>query len=153
MRCTRGFSLIELMVVVAIIGVLAAIAIPNFLAMQLRTKRAELPTNLDAIRTAEGAYYQEWDTYTGAALTPPTMPGRNPIPFAGGGMRQFDLLGWMADGKVRGQYSTRMLPSTSIDDDHFQGNARCDVDGDRQIAVYLTSDHDKPFIATSNNIY
>ena len=49
----KGFTLIELMIVVAIIGILAAIAIPSFLAMQLRAKRSELPTNLDAIRTAE----------------------------------------------------------------------------------------------------
>ena len=45
----KGFTLIELMIVVAIIGILAAIAIPNFLKFQAKSKTSEAKTNLGAI--------------------------------------------------------------------------------------------------------
>ncbi len=61
--CQQGFTLIELMIVVAIIGVLAAIAIPNFLKFQIRSKAGEGKVNLAAIRTAEEAYFSEIGTY------------------------------------------------------------------------------------------
>ncbi len=63
MRNKKGFTLIELMIVVAIIGILAAIAIPNFLKFQAKSKQSEAKTNLKAIYTAETGYYGENNTY------------------------------------------------------------------------------------------
>ncbi|HVP59254.1 MAG TPA: prepilin-type N-terminal cleavage/methylation domain-containing protein [Myxococcaceae bacterium] len=60
----RGFTLIELMIVVAIIGLLAAVAIPNFLRFQARSKQGEVKLNLKALVTAERAYYQEKNAYS-----------------------------------------------------------------------------------------
>ena len=62
-RKETGFTLIELMIVVAIIGILAAIAIPNFMNYQCKAKQSEAKSNLGNIRTAEEAYYAEKNSY------------------------------------------------------------------------------------------
>ncbi|QAT87516.1 pilin [Corallococcus coralloides] len=62
-RKKGGFTLIELMIVVAIIGILAAIAIPNFIRFQAKSKQSEAKTNLKAIFTAQKAYFGEKDKY------------------------------------------------------------------------------------------
>ncbi len=51
-RNRKGFTLVELMIVVAIIGILAAIAIPNFLNFRLKAKTSEAKSNLGAIRSS-----------------------------------------------------------------------------------------------------
>ena len=58
-KLSRGFTLIELMIVVAIIGILAAIAIPNFLSFQARARQSETKTNLKAIFTSIQSLYAE----------------------------------------------------------------------------------------------
>jgi type IV pilus assembly protein PilA len=61
----KGFTLIELMIVVAIIGILAAIAIPNFLTYQMKSRQAEAKTNLQAIKTSEVAFQAERGCFIG----------------------------------------------------------------------------------------
>jgi type IV pilus assembly protein PilA len=63
LRTTKGFTLIELMIVVAIIGILAAIAIPNFIRFQARSKQSEAKSNLKALYSSQKSYYQEKDRY------------------------------------------------------------------------------------------
>ena len=65
LRKSQGFTLIELMIVVAIIGILAAIAIPNFLTYQCKSRQTEAKTNLGAIGTGNEAYFAENDSYAG----------------------------------------------------------------------------------------
>jgi len=74
LRSNKGFTLIELMIVVAIIGILAAIAIPNFLQYQMKSRQSEAKTNLQAIRTSEIAFQAERGCYIGAAAEGAAAP-------------------------------------------------------------------------------
>lgn len=67
-RKQEGFTLIELMIVVAIIGILAAIAIPNFLQYQMKSRQSEAKTNLQAIKTSEVSFQGERGCYIGVAV-------------------------------------------------------------------------------------
>jgi type IV pilus assembly protein PilA len=61
---SKGFTLIELMIVVAIIGILAAIAIPNFMNYQCKAKQSEAKSILGNIRTLQEVYFAEESSYT-----------------------------------------------------------------------------------------
>ena len=64
-----GFTLTELMIVVVIIGILAAIAVPVFLGQRTKAMRTEAMTNLESLRLLQEQYYAEEGTYTGDAGT------------------------------------------------------------------------------------
>lgn len=58
-----GFTLVELMVVVAIIGLLSAVAVPNFKKYQAKAKISEAKLQLSAIYTAEAAFFSDYNIY------------------------------------------------------------------------------------------
>ena len=68
----KGFTLIELMIVIAIIGILAAIAIPNFLSYRQKGYVASMKADCNSVRLAEEAYMVDNGTYiiAAAATTP-----------------------------------------------------------------------------------
>jgi prepilin-type N-terminal cleavage/methylation domain-containing protein len=76
-KLMKGFTLIELMIVVAIIGILAAIAIPNFIKFQARSKQSEAKANLKALFTAEKAFFQEHDRFSSIVVEAGFAPDRN----------------------------------------------------------------------------
>ena len=64
LRSQEGFTLVELMVVVAIIGILASIALPQYSKFQARSRQSEARISLGAIFTAEQGFASEQNTYT-----------------------------------------------------------------------------------------
>nr|BFD62398.1 hypothetical protein BdHM001_10790 [Bdellovibrio sp. HM001] len=62
-KSQSGFSLVELMVVVAIIGILASIAIPSINKYMAKARQSEAKTNLSSLYTAEKAFFTEYNTY------------------------------------------------------------------------------------------
>ncbi len=59
----KGFTLVELLVTIAVIGILAAIAIPAYLGVQTRTRREAAVTDMQNLASAMELYYQEHNKY------------------------------------------------------------------------------------------
>ena len=121
----KGFTLIELRIVVAIIGILAAVAIPNFRNYQLKSKESEAKVNLAAISVAQEAYFAEFDEYVPL--------GQNPTGNAGSGKRTwstsvagYSSIGYRPkDSSVFFHYQTTAAGSNA-----FRATATGNLDGD-----------------------
>jgi len=74
MRMQKGFTLVELMIVVAIIGILASVAMPAYNGYVLRSKLTEAITELAAMRVKLEQYYQDNRTYAGACAAGTVAP-------------------------------------------------------------------------------
>jgi len=147
LRKERGFSLVELMIVVAIIAILAAIAIPAFMRFAMKSKTSEATGNLSAIRTCQEAHRAENDVYL-ICIENPVTTGTDPT----SSPRQwdttlaavdFDLTGFAPDGDVRYSYQVG-VPSANV----FVAIAKGDLDDDDQDATFTltkgANDYPKP---------
>jgi prepilin-type N-terminal cleavage/methylation domain-containing protein len=125
-----GFSLIELMVVIAIMAFLAMIAVPNFNRFLAKAKRAEAYMNLNSIYAAEKAYFAEHGTYSDVLI------GQNAI-------------GWKPEGKI--YYSYGFAGAQGVN--HFVGTAGGVIQGSRadKTGFIAVAASDKDIITVDEN--
>jgi hypothetical protein len=122
------------MIAVAIVMILAALAIPQVRASQLKAKKAEIPTNLDSILTAAIAYEAAFDSFG-------SNSGQwNPGPYYDKEAHAWDdgnippiwqNLPWSPDGDVRATYYYYPDPTGPTDYVYCHGYADMDADGNR----------------------
>lgn len=138
----KGFTLIELMVSVAILGVLSTLAMPTYLNMQLRTKRAELPLIVTSIRNAEFTYHQEWSSYVVSKPLNTGVPQSAPDtyshewPTSGESWESFKHIGFKPEVKLYGVYMVTSTDTKSV----FNVSGKTDIDGDSLYAEMNADD-------------
>ncbi|MGE0527998.1 MAG: type IV pilin protein [Bdellovibrionales bacterium] len=153
-RNNKGFSLVELMVVVAIIGILAAIAIPNFQRFTAKAKQSEAKSNLSALYSAERAFHAEWQVFVSAFQMIGYSPvgtlkyehGFNnllttvPAGYGGpttGNQNTAGFCGVPANGCVVNQIPVPTgAVTTACASQTFIAQARGDIDGDPRVDVW-----------------
>lgn len=132
-----GFTLIELMVVVAIVAFLSMISVPNFMKFLAKAKRTEAYMNLGALYVAEKAYWAEHGKYN-TLLHGKESVGWQPEGYSGGGQQErfYYTYGFASGQEGHNHFTGKLqasatdLGQTMADAGSFMAAAVGDIDGD-----------------------
>jgi type IV pilus assembly protein PilA len=111
-----GFSLVELMIVVAIIAVLAVVAIPNYISYQNRSRQSEARILLAGVYASEVTYYAEYSVYAGNFTDINFRPASEP------------------------KYYKNWYINISGDSFHFTASCSTDLDSDGRNDIWMVTD-------------
>ena len=110
----RGFTLVELLIVVAVIAVLASIGIAYYRYYSLKAKVSEAKVNIESIRTCEITYASETSNYLTTRRMPPLAPTPHPVQWVDtDGL--FSAIGFKPAGAVYFRYKVAKITSHPID--------------------------------------
>jgi type IV pilus assembly protein PilA len=159
LRTSKGFTLIELMIVVAIIGILAAIAIPNFLQYQSRARQSEARTNLGGIFVSETAYLGENARYGSFSEIGFTLAGatnrytyRSPAPGGNGATTNVaNVTMFNAAVGATAAEGTPAATASSANPAAFTATAAGNIDGDAAIDQWHVNDVKQNLTTPDNN--
>ncbi|MFA6535085.1 MAG: type II secretion system protein [Candidatus Babeliales bacterium] len=148
----QAFSLIELMIVVAIIAFLATVSVPQYLKYQAKARQAEVAVNLASLHTAMQAYFIEHGSYTNV-LNGEGGIGWKPEGYSGGGKNEnfYYTYGFNFAGAQEGvHYFTGKLETSkdsmgqcSVEGGHFVAKASGDVYGKGKSDVWTMNESRK----------
>lgn len=141
----KSFTIIELMIVIAIIAFLATISVPKYFNYYAKAKQAEVAVNLASLHTAQQAYWAEHGTYN-KILYGEGGIGWKPEGYKGGGENEnfFYTYGFNFPGAKEGvHYFTGKLKTpkeelgqTTTDKEHFVAKAAGNITGKNKTDVW-----------------
>jgi prepilin-type N-terminal cleavage/methylation domain-containing protein len=123
MADNRGFTLLELLIVVTIIGLLSMIAIPNFIEMQKRARTSEARSNLGTIWVLQEVYHAESGSYA--------RPSGDLEPAQYDGTTGWTEIGFYPKGTTRYEYKILSANYTT-----FQARAKGNIDIDSDYDIW-----------------
>ena len=142
---TDGFTLIELMIVVAIISFLAVLAVPQLSRYRAKAYQAEVAMNLASLHTAEQIYYAQHGQYT-TVLNGENGLGWKPAGYKGGGKNEnfYYTYGFNTPGAQEGVHyftgklntTKEALDQTNATKDSFVACAAGDITGKNKPDVW-----------------
>jgi len=140
----KGFTLMELLIAVAIVVILAGVGIPVYLRFQAGAKHAEASTNLNGIKLAEESFKLANGVYGLCAQHPAGAPTQTKQPW-GAGNADFDALGFSTSADVLFVYAVNTDNATST----FLAGALGDTDGDTTNILFVATESAGPHVVTA----
>jgi prepilin-type N-terminal cleavage/methylation domain-containing protein len=133
----KGFTLMELLIAVAIVVILAGVGIPIYLRFQAGAKHAEASTNLNGIKLSEEGYKLANGTYIDCTTSPRAAPNQDAEPWVDLGVAPadgFTQIGFATSADVRFIYGVNNSDTTS-----FVAEALGDTNGDGTNILFVAN--------------